>query len=322
MSDVEKVKCRRCGKKKPLTERCFKRTRYTHKSGAAVDFFSKVCWVCFGAKIAASHARKRQEKIANEGPEKKCSVCRKKKPTTRFYRDNENGLLQQPCRDCRNIRISTYKRSAQYAAWKRANRARNAEVKRAHRARNAERIKAKRAEWDAVNNTAERKLLKKAHDILHTAVKKGLVEKPTHCARCDSTTNLMAYMPQGIKNPMVAQWLCQVHHIAARHEKEHREEQREASDGTDPIAALTIDPVEWLAIHEKHKAAHALREQRWASAVAGSTDRKGELARKRAAFLVFGCGYNSSEAKDIMSREGWDGPTAPLEPVLGHWVPT
>lgn len=313
--------CKRCGHDKEQTEENFRRQVYIRQSSiyhgpTLVDSWNATCNECQHESHVAARRRLLEKKLAAQPKTLVCSKCGHEKTTKGNFWKSPCGTYRQPCRTCKRIMIADYRKTSKWREWKRRTRKRRLAKERAWNKAHPERPKAAKARYAQKKLTdPEYVKAQKALSILRWEVKRGRAVKPDHCERCKAGpatgTRLMAYQPKGLVDPLFAKWYCPPHHAAVRTELRRRQEQIEDGDPRTPLEALTIDPLEWQEIHERHKALLE-HEQGVLENLLGPAPSNDD---RRLAFLVGVCEYTHREAREIMSREGR------MECVLGHWVP-
>jgi len=163
---------------------------------------------------------------------KQCRKCGTEKPLSEFFRNKgtKDGYLGRckPCAMAAN-RESRDKHRDKVKAREQAYRERRkdwyTEIKAAYRQSHKGEIAAYMKEYRQVNldrlsaqergHRQEHPERTRAHQILHNAVRRGEMTRPTQCEACESICT-----PQGhhadYSKPLDVEWLCHRHH-AARH---------------------------------------------------------------------------------------------------------
>lgn len=161
---------------------------------------------------ARGRAREREvkKKLEAEGffvSEKVCPKCETVKPRESFAKGKRfKDGLQAWCRECtsaarkRIYAANKEREAARVKKWAQENRERMVVNALADRERHRDR-------WDA-------------RDALNKAVKKGAIEKPEHCARCEETEYLQAHHDDYSK-PLDVEWLCRDCHYGHHHGEVH-----------------------------------------------------------------------------------------------------
>ena len=182
----------------------------------------------------------------SETAHRTCRRCSRELPLTNFYVDRRRGIPYARCKTCHNrqsVAADQRRRSdpTQGDAMRAKARQRNAAERRErpHLVRSRKRRSYRRnsvAILDRMraarntpegrkryreyyNRSPERRAAALAHAMVHRAVKRGVLTRPDHCARCGVETKPEAHHPRGYapEHWLDVDWLCVDCHVAAHH---------------------------------------------------------------------------------------------------------
>lgn len=164
-----------------------------------------------------------------------CIICNTEFPLDLFKKDNRNpdGRAAQ-CKECHNRSNRAYKRrnkdrikkyaheyniknrarlAIKYKKWVNDNRDKILRYNKECYKRNPEKHIQKVLKYQALN---PEKI--KAHQVLRTAVKQGMVIKPEHCSNCNKPGKIEGHHDDYSK-PLDVDWLCTRCHKNLNHLK-------------------------------------------------------------------------------------------------------
>lgn len=240
--------------------------------------------------------------------EKRCPRCGNTYPRddVHFARAGKQGLAGY-CRTCSREVVRAYRRSEKGRDWLAANRKRANEHARRYRATEKGRAWRVRTDAKLKADPAHRK----AMGVVSQAVLRHRLLKPKICMACDEVIRenrrMFSLITKQTRPLEDLYWFC-----ASCHKLQSRLLKARG------YVAITLP--DWAAVHEDNVERLGREADARELRLAACGDAWSIAREKRRMFLAQF--YDRGEVTRRMSNEGWErGRRAPLECVLGHWVP-
>ena len=138
----------------------------------------------------------------------RCNFCHKDKDNTAFY-----PYSKTKCKECHhNYYLKNKDKISKYSAqWSKNNLDRHRASNKKYREGHREQIRAYYKEWYDKNHRRREPLKDAARNMITTALRHGMLERPLNCTKCQAKGRIEGHHPDYMK-PLDVIWLCQSCH--------------------------------------------------------------------------------------------------------------